>query len=136
MSGRWWSRPPGRSRRLRRFEDHVRDVDVVIDPVGGTTTARSWPVMRSGGTLVAIAEEPDPGHGGRGDVHGVYFVVRPDGGQLRELAALVDKQQLRPAVSAVFELAALPEAFQARRAGRPPGKVIISVNPATRDNRA
>ena len=24
-----------------RFEDHVRDVDVVIDPVGGTTTARS-----------------------------------------------------------------------------------------------
>jgi NADPH:quinone reductase-like Zn-dependent oxidoreductase len=110
-----------------RFEDHVRDVDVVIDPVGGTTTARSWPVMRSGGTLVAIAEEPDPGQGGRGDVRGVYFVVRPDGGQLRELAALVDKQQLRPAVSAVFELAALPAAFQAQRAPRLPGKVIIRV---------
>jgi NADPH:quinone reductase-like Zn-dependent oxidoreductase len=43
------------------FEDQVRDVDVVIDLVGGTTTARSWPVMRSGGTLVAIAREPDPG---------------------------------------------------------------------------
>ena len=86
-----------------RFEDQVRDVDVVIDPVGGTTTARSWPVMRSGGTLVAVAEEPDPDQGGRGDVRGMYFVVRPDGGQLRELATLVDKQQLRPAVSAVFE---------------------------------
>ena len=119
-----------------RFEDHVRDVDVVIDPVGGTTTARSWPVMRSGGTLVAIAEEPDPGQGGHGDVHGVFFVVRPDGVQLRELAALVDKQQLRPAVSAVFELAALPEAFQAQRAPRLPGKVIISVNRTTRDDRA
>jgi NADPH:quinone reductase-like Zn-dependent oxidoreductase len=102
-------------------------VDIVIDPVGGTTTARSWPVMRSGGTLVAIAEEPDPSQGGRGDVRGVYFVVRPDGGQLRELAALIDKQQLRPGVSAVFELAALPEAFQAPRAARPPGKVVISV---------
>jgi len=33
-----------------RFEDHVRDVDVVVDPVGGTTTARSWPLLRSGGT--------------------------------------------------------------------------------------
>jgi NADPH:quinone reductase-like Zn-dependent oxidoreductase len=117
-----------------RFEDYVRDVDVVIDPVGGTTTARSWPVMRSGGTLVAIAEEPDPGRGGRGNVRGVYFVVRPDGGQLRELATLVDKQQLRPAVSAVFELAALAEAFQARRSARPPGKVVISVGrPATHD---
>jgi NADPH:quinone reductase-like Zn-dependent oxidoreductase len=110
------------------FEDHVRDVDVVIDLVGGTTTARSWPVMRSGGTLVAIATEPDPGQGGRGDVRGVYFVVRPDGGQMRELAALVDKQQLRPAVSAVFELADLAEAFQAQRATRSPGKVVISVS--------
>jgi NADPH:quinone reductase-like Zn-dependent oxidoreductase len=111
-----------------RFEDHVRDVDIVIDLVGGTTTARSWPVLRSGGILVAIAGEPDPGHGGRNDVRGVYFVVRPDGGQLRELATLVDSQQLRPAVSAVFELAALPAAFQAQRAARPPGKVIISVH--------
>ena len=110
-----------------RFEDHVRDVDIVIDPVGGTATARSWPVMRGGGTLVAIAEEPDPGQGGRGDVRSVYFVVRPDGGQLRELATLVDAQQLRPAVSAVFELADLTKAFQSQRASHSPGKVVISV---------
>ena len=57
----------------------------------------------------------------------MYFVVSPDGGQLRELASLIDKQQLRPAASAVFDLDALPEAFLARRAGRPPGKVIIRV---------
>src|SRR5215470_16593908 len=68
-----------------RFEDQVSDVDVVIDPVGGQILARSWPVLRSGGILIAIADEPDTGHGGRGDVRGVYFVVRPDGGQLREL---------------------------------------------------
>ena len=110
-----------------RFEDQVRDVDVVVDPVGGTTAARSWPTLRSGGILVAIAEEPDAGHGGRDDVRSVYFVVSPDGGQLRQLARLIDEQQLRPAASAVFNLDALPEAFLAPRAGRPPGKVIIRV---------
>ena len=110
------------------FEEHVRDVDVVIDPVGGTTTARSWPVLRSGGILVAIAEEPEPGRGGRDDVRGVFFVVRPDGTQLRELAGLVDKGQLRPVVSAVFDLGALADAFVAPRAGRAPGKVVISVS--------
>jgi NADPH:quinone reductase-like Zn-dependent oxidoreductase len=110
-----------------RFEDHVRDVDVVIDPVGGTTTARSWPVLRSGGILVDIAEEADPAKGGRDDVRSVFFVVRPDGGQLRELASLVDKGQLRPVMSAVFELSALAEAFGAQRGSRPPGKVIINV---------
>jgi NADPH:quinone reductase-like Zn-dependent oxidoreductase len=99
-------------------------VDVVIDPVGGTTTARSWPVLRSGGILVAIAEESKPD---RGDVFSVYFVVRPDGTQLRELARLIDSGQLRPVVSAVFELGELSHAFLAKRGDRPPGKVVIRV---------
>jgi NADPH:quinone reductase-like Zn-dependent oxidoreductase len=110
-----------------RFEDHVRDVDVVVDPVGGNTIARSWPVLRSGGTLVAVAEEPDPGQAGRADVRGVYFVVRPDAAQLRELASLIDNQRLRPVASLVFGLSDLPEAFRAQRGTRPPGKVTVSV---------
>jgi len=111
-----------------RFEDHVRDVDVVVDPVGGKTTDRSWPVLRNGGILVAIAEEPDPSHGGRSDVRGVFFVVEPHAGQLRELARLIDDQRLRPLVSRVFELNDLTEAFRALRGERPPGKVVISVS--------
>jgi NADPH:quinone reductase-like Zn-dependent oxidoreductase len=103
-------------------------VDVVVDPVGGTTTGRSWAVLRSGGILVDIAEEPDEAKGGRDDVRSVFFVVKPDGGQLRELAGLMDKGQLRPVVSAVFELSALAEAFAAQRGSRPPGKVIINVS--------
>jgi NADPH:quinone reductase-like Zn-dependent oxidoreductase len=113
-----------------RFEDQVSDVDVVIDPVGGQILARSWPVLRSGGILIAIADEPGADHGGRGDVRGVYFVVRPDGGQLRELAALVGMQQLRPAVSVIFELGDLPAAFRAQQhRPRPPGKVVVRVDP-------
>jgi NADPH:quinone reductase-like Zn-dependent oxidoreductase len=115
-----------------RFEDHAPGVDVIIDAVGGDTMARSWPLLRSGGILAAIAEEPDEDRAGRDDVRGMYFVVRPDGGQLRELAALIGKQQLRPAVSMVFELNDLPEAFRAQRGQRPPGKVIISVGHAAR----
>jgi NADPH:quinone reductase-like Zn-dependent oxidoreductase len=110
-----------------RFEDQVHDVDVVIDPVGGDTTARSWPVMRPGAKLVAIAEEPAKGESRRDDVHAVYFVVKPDGSQLSELAALIDKQQLHPMVSVVFGLTALPEAFRAQQAARAPGKVIVSI---------
>ena len=109
-----------------RFEDHVNDADVVVDPVGGEVMARSWPVLRSGGILVAIAEEPGGERGGRDDVRGAYFVVKPNGGQLRELAALVSSQRLRPVISAVFGLADLPAASRAQRP-RAPGKAIISI---------
>ena len=64
-----------------RFEDQLSGVDVVIDPVGGDSMARSWQVLRHGGILVAIADEPE-GHGGRDDVRSRYFVVEPDGAQL------------------------------------------------------
>src|SRR6476661_8691331 len=112
-----------------RFEDQVGDVDVVIDPVGGDVLARSWPVLRQGGILVAIADEPDVAQGGRGDVRATYFVVRPDGSQLGELAALVDHHQLRPAVALTFELGDLPAAFRAQQQRpRPPGKVVVRVD--------
>src|SRR5262249_43045027 len=41
--------------RAQRFDEVVRDVDVVFDAVGGETLARSWGVLRPGGKLVTIA---------------------------------------------------------------------------------
>ena len=79
---------------------------------------------------MAIAEEPGEDTGGRPDVTGVYFVVEPDGGQLRELASLIDDRTLRPVVSATFGLSDLAAAFGARRDRRGPGKVVIRVAPA------
>jgi NADPH:quinone reductase-like Zn-dependent oxidoreductase len=110
--------------------DRVSDADVVIDPVGSAVMERSWQLLRPGGILVAIAEPPSGDHGGRSDVRGAYFVVRPDGGQLRELAALIEKGQLRPMVADVFELDALADAFRAQAARRAPGKVVIRVGAA------
>jgi len=53
-------------------------------------------------------------------------------GQVEDPAAAACRSAaLRPAVSAVFELGALPEAFRAQRAARPPGKVIINVGCGT-----
>jgi NADPH:quinone reductase-like Zn-dependent oxidoreductase len=110
-----------------RFEDEVSGADIVIDPVGGETMARSWPVLRPGGILVAIAQNPRGQHGGREDVRGVFFVVEPDGPQLRELARLADDGLLRPVVSAVFGLSEIAEAFRAQRSRHRPGKVLIEV---------
>ena len=46
-----------------RFEEKVRDLDVVLDTVGGDTLERSWQVLRPGGVLVTIAGERSRGQG-------------------------------------------------------------------------
>ena len=44
--------------KATRFEDHVRDVDVVLDPLGADSHRRSFGVLKKGGILVALTEEP------------------------------------------------------------------------------
>lgn len=42
----------------QRFEDTARDVDVVLDTVGGEVQQRSWKVLKTGGILVALTAPP------------------------------------------------------------------------------
>jgi NADPH:quinone reductase-like Zn-dependent oxidoreductase len=102
-----------------RFEDAVEPVDVVFDTAGGERLRRSGAVLRGGGRLVSVAEEPPDG--------GVYFLVEPNRDQLRSLARLVDVAELRPPSVEVFPLTSAREAFARSLEPRRPGKVVLAV---------
>ena len=42
----------------QRFEDAVRDADVVLDTMAGETQERAWKVLKKGGIMVSILGEP------------------------------------------------------------------------------
>jgi NADPH:quinone reductase-like Zn-dependent oxidoreductase len=42
----------------RPFEECLKDLDLVLDTVGGDTLNRSWRVVRRGGALISVVEEP------------------------------------------------------------------------------
>src|SRR5437660_5478233 len=42
----------------QRFEDVARNIDIVLDTIGGETQARSWSVWNKGGNLVALVQPP------------------------------------------------------------------------------
>jgi NADPH:quinone reductase-like Zn-dependent oxidoreductase len=102
-----------------RFEDAVAPVDVVFDTAGGERLRRSPAVLRAGGRLVSVAEEPPDG--------GVYFIVEPNPDQLRSLAGLVDDGKLRPARVDVFPLTSAREAFARSLEPGRRGKVVLAV---------
>jgi NADPH:quinone reductase-like Zn-dependent oxidoreductase len=103
----------------KRFENSVAPVDLVFDTVGGDTLRRSRSVLRAGGRLVSVAEEPPDG--------GVYFVVEPNRDQLRSLARLVDVGELRPPSVEVFPLTSAREAFARSLERGRRGKVVLAV---------
>jgi NADPH:quinone reductase-like Zn-dependent oxidoreductase len=113
----------------QRFEDQIKDVDIVIDTVGGETLARSWDVLRPGGVLIGVADPPPPETAEAHRARGVYFVVEPNRDQLAELARLVDNGSLRPMIGRVFPLSEAAAAVITQRDSHIRGKVVIQVRP-------
>jgi NADPH:quinone reductase-like Zn-dependent oxidoreductase len=101
------------------FEDAVEPVDVVFDTVGGERLRRPGAVLRAGGRLVSVAEEPPEG--------GVYFIVEPNRDQLGSVARMVDDGDLRPPLVEAFPFTSAREAFARSLEPGRRGKVVLRV---------
>jgi NADPH:quinone reductase-like Zn-dependent oxidoreductase len=104
-----------------RVVEAVEPVDLVFDTVGGELLARSTGLLRKGGRLVSVAEEPAAGSG-------TYFVVGPNREQLTEIATLIDAGELRVVVDSVFPLADAQAGFERTLTRGKRGKVVLRVH--------
>jgi NADPH:quinone reductase-like Zn-dependent oxidoreductase len=76
--------------RSQRFEDAARNVDAVLDLVGGETQRRSFPVLRRGGKLISTVSPPDQDLAKSHGVDARFFLVNVTSRYLAEIADLVD----------------------------------------------
>ena len=110
-----------------RFEDHVDQVDAVLDTVGGETLARSWGVLKRGGVLASttmpLAEEEARSHGART----AYVLVQPNPRQLEVIARLIDARVIHPILSQVLPLHEARQAHELSRRGHVRGKIVLEV---------
>jgi NADPH:quinone reductase-like Zn-dependent oxidoreductase len=91
--------------RTERFEKEVRDVDAVIDLVGGDTQERSFQVLRRGGKLISAVSAPDQHLAQSHGVEAAFFLVNVTSQYLAEIAGLIDEGKLRTRVGTVLPLA-------------------------------
>jgi NADPH:quinone reductase-like Zn-dependent oxidoreductase len=110
-----------------RFEVVVRDVDVVLDTVGGETQVRSWGVLKPGGMLVSVVAAPSHEQVAAHGMRAIFFIVEPDRQQLIEIGRLIDTEQLRPLVAAVYPLEQARAAYARAQGGRMRGKIVLQV---------
>jgi NADPH:quinone reductase-like Zn-dependent oxidoreductase len=105
------------------FEEALGLVDLVFDTVGGQVLSRSVAVLRGGGRVVSVAEEPPE----RPDISTTYFVVEPRREQLEQLTRLANAGKLRVDVDSVFSLDAAHAAFERVQARGKRGKVVLGI---------
>jgi NADPH:quinone reductase-like Zn-dependent oxidoreductase len=109
-----------------RFEDSVRDMDVVFDVVGGDTLRRSWSVLKPAGRMVTIAADVENSMDEREKK--AFFIVEPNQVQLREIVGLIESKALRTVVDAVLPFGEAGAAYAGKvpeRQGR--GKIVVAV---------
>jgi NADPH:quinone reductase-like Zn-dependent oxidoreductase len=124
-------------------------LDAVFDTLG-TTELESIAAVKPGGVVVGIAGMPDTTFAkarlpwftrpaiwlitGRrrracatSGVRFVYLFMRPDGGQLADLADWIEAGKLRPVLHATFPLPRYAEAFAELARGRARGKIVLTL---------
>ena len=127
-------------------------LDAVLDALGGASELASIAATRRGGTVVGIGGLPDgafarewlPGWvrpalwlmtgkrrraAARAGVRFAYLFMRPDGGQLEELAGWIDAGTLRPLLHGTFPFTegGVRDAFRELEGGRARGKIVVTI---------
>lgn len=109
--------------QAQRFEDIARDIDLVLDYVGGTVLDRSWQVLAQDGVIVGttsadILARTPPGR------RGLWFMNKPDVALLEKLALDVASGALTSKVGEVIALTEIPAAIERNRTTSRAGKVV------------
>src|SRR5947207_5407364 len=110
-----------------RFEDVVKDVDVVLNAVRGDTLARSYRVVKKGGIIVSITGQPDPSELEKHGIRGSGLSAHPDAKVLEELAKLIDAGKITPIVSAVMHLVDVAKAQEQIASRHTRGKIVLKI---------
>ncbi len=102
-------------------------VDVVLDCVGGEVLEASYDLVKRGGHLVSIVDNPDSGVARERAFRADFVFVEPSVEQLDILAKQVDRGELKPHVDKIHQLADAAEALATSEQGHVKGKLVLAL---------
>jgi alcohol dehydrogenase len=114
--------------KTQNFEDVLsNDYDAVFDTVGGETYKRSFKVLKRGGIIVSMLEQPDHELMDRFGVRAIVQLTRVNRERLTKLAQWVDQNNIRVNIDKTFLLDEASKALDYQRDAHPRGKIVLQV---------
>ncbi len=115
--------------KTQNFEDVLsHDYDAVFDTVGGETYTRSFKVLKRGGMIVSMLEQPNQELMDRFGVKAISQFTQVNRERLTKLAQWVDQNNIRVNIDRSFTLDETGKALDFQRDIHPRGKVVLEVS--------
>ncbi|OIU68655.1 NADP-dependent oxidoreductase [Rossellomorea aquimaris] len=112
------------------FSEVLNDFDIVLDTMGGEVQSGSYKVLKKGGKLVSIAQPPNEDEAKEYGIEAGFLWLEPKGEQLKQLADLFEKGQLKPVIGDTFPFneQGLKDAHALSETHHAKGKIVIKIN--------
>jgi NADPH:quinone reductase-like Zn-dependent oxidoreductase len=112
----------------QRFENIARNIDIVLDTLGGETQERSWSVLNKGGVLVSLVQPPSKEKAKELAVRAALLGAQPNGAQLAEIAKIIEAGELAPVIDRILPLSEVRRAHELSQSGHTHGKTVLRVS--------
>jgi alcohol dehydrogenase len=113
--------------KTETFEDLIHEYDAVFDTVDGDTYTRSFKVLKKGGIIVSMLEQPNSELMDRYGVKALFRFSQVDNEWLIKLAQRVDQNNIKVNVEKTFSLDEAATALDYQRDVHPRGKVVLTL---------
>jgi alcohol dehydrogenase len=113
--------------KTQNFEDLLHDYDSVFDTVGGETYKRSFKVLKKGGIIVSMLEQPNPQLMNHHGVKAIFQFTQADRERLTKVAKWVDQNNIKVNVDKTFSLDEAANALDYQKDVHPRGKIVLTV---------
>jgi NADPH:quinone reductase-like Zn-dependent oxidoreductase len=112
------------------FEQMVQDVDVVLDTVGGDVLQRSMKVIKRGGILVSLLEQPSQEEARALGIRAMKNMAKPpfpSSSLLKNIAQLMAEGRVKTTIAKVFSLHEASLAHALSETGHGRGRIVLQV---------
>jgi alcohol dehydrogenase len=113
--------------KTQSFEEMLHDYDAVFDNVGGQTYVRSFKVLKKGGIIVSMLEQPNSELMNQYGIKAIFQFTQVNRERLTKLAQWVDQNNIKVNVDKIFSLDEASKALDYQKDVHPRGKVILTV---------
>ncbi|TCK85567.1 NADP-dependent oxidoreductase [Albibacterium bauzanense] len=117
--------------KAQAFEKAVKNIDFVLDTIGGENIDRSLEVIVKGGTLISLPtglNEAVTEKAKAKNVNGYFILVQSNGEDMQAIADLLEKNTIKSHISKTFSFNQMPEAHMQIESGRTVGKVVVELD--------